>query len=63
MICYFNTTLIGEPAKIVYYIGYEKNHDQEDAKEPYTQEELLDDVEFFLRAHRPEIFNGEMQSS
>jgi len=55
--------MIGEPAKIVYYIGYEKNHDQEDAKETYTQEELLDDVEFFLRAHRPEIFNGEMQSS
>jgi hypothetical protein len=55
--------MIGEPARFVYYIGYENNHNQEDEKESYTQEELLDDIEFFLRAHRPEIFNDEMQSS
>lgn len=63
MIQFYNTTLKGEQPTFVYYIGFEEDDKNKSSDKEAPQKEFLDDVEAFLRMHRPEVFNEMSQSS
>ena len=63
MLCYYTSTIRGYEPKIVYYLDFSIDSEEQISEETPNEKHLLDVVESILRTYRPSIFSDTEQNS